>query len=87
VHAAKIPMLPEVACLDDALSLATHTGGDFELLFTIRPDALGDVRKACSFSVIGEVTGEGILIEREGKDETLPERGYEHLRTTTYPSA
>lgn len=87
VHAANIPMLPEVACLDDALELATYTGGDFELLFTVRPDVLDDVRKACSFSVIGEVIGEGVLIEGDGRVETLPERGYEHLKTTTYPGA
>ena len=82
IYESKLPVLPIVKRLlkgEELLEAAVFTGGDFELLFTAAPDKIGMARKACPLTVIGEVIGEGVLIERAGRVEELKARGYEHF--------
>lgn len=82
IYEDKLPVLPEVEKMlkgDELYEAVVFTGGDFELLFTVSPDKIKEARKACSFTVIGEVIDEGILIERSKGIEKLMPRGYEHF--------
>jgi thiamine-monophosphate kinase len=85
VYAEKIPVLKEVKLIardeKDLLDLAIYTGGDFELLFTIKPDKLKLAQRACSFTVIGEVTeSREIILEHEGKEIEIREIGSNHFK-------
>jgi thiamine-monophosphate kinase len=74
------PLVVEVAGSEkEALGLALHAGGDFELVFTVRPDRLEAAREACNFTVIGSVVESGVWIKSEGVRRPLEARGYEHL--------
>jgi len=82
IYEDRLPVLPEVTDLlggDELLQAVVYTGGDFELLFTVPPDKLGIARSACPLTVIGEVTNEGIFIQRAGGLEELKGKGYEHF--------
>lgn len=60
----------------DERELALYTGEDFELVFTIPPDAV-DVARAASplpTGIVGEVTEAGVVID----GEPLPDEGYTH---------
>jgi thiamine-monophosphate kinase len=63
---------------ENALEMALSAGGDFELVFTLRSSGLEAARRACDLTVIGEVVGEGIWMEREGKRRQIERLGYEH---------
>ena len=63
---------------EKARELVMSAGGDFELIFTVRPDGLEAARKACALTVIGEVVEEGIWMEREGERKRIEAKGYEH---------
>lgn len=62
-------------------------GEDFELLFTVRPEAWGKVRRSLEragtkATPIGHVTkGRGVFIKLGAKTAQLPDRGYEHFRS------
>lgn len=77
------PLVSEVAeGRDDALALALYTGGDFELVFTVRPDLIDRARQACDFAVIGRVLEEReIFIEADGVRRRMEPRGYQHMKT------
>jgi len=77
IRADMLPVLPEP---DGSLDLALYTGGDFELLFTVMPDRLGDVMDVYELTVIGEVTraDDGILLEDDGIRE-IERKGYRSL--------
>ena len=81
----KIPIDPLVALIaedrDDALDLALTAGGDFELIFTLRPEMIGEAARACLLAVIGEVTTEGVRLQSAGGTEDLKPRGYEPMRS------
>ncbi len=82
IYENKLPVLPDVKKLlegDELLRAVVFTGGDFELLFTVQPDKINQVRNACSFTVIGEVIKEGVFIERSDGVEPLKGRGFEHF--------
>ncbi|MEA1944844.1 MAG: thiamine-phosphate kinase [Euryarchaeota archaeon] len=68
-----LPMLPETDT-----DLAMHTGGDFELLFTVKPDKLKSAKNACELTVIGEVIKDGIFLEDGGIRE-IERKGYRSL--------
>ena len=79
----RLPVLPDVKMLlkgDELLETVVFTGGDFGLLFTVSPENLDRARKACPFTVIGEVIEKGVFIERASFREELKARGYEHFR-------
>jgi thiamine-monophosphate kinase len=63
--------------------LVLYYGGDYQLLFTLRPEGLGRLNSLLgkSFTVIGKAgaAGKNELI-KEGKIVPLENRGYEHFR-------
>ena len=63
---------------EKALEMAMSAGGDFELVFTVRPEGLEAAQRACELTVIGEVVEEGIWMERGGQRRRMEARGYEH---------
>jgi thiamine-monophosphate kinase len=63
---------------EKALETVMSAGGDFELVFTVRPEGLEAAREACGLTVIGEVVEEGIWMERGGEWRRAGARGYEH---------
>lgn len=82
IYENRLPVLPEVKRLfrgEEMLEAVVYTGGDFELLFTVAPDKIEKARRACPLTVIGEVIGEGVFIERDDRVEELKAKGYEHF--------
>ncbi len=82
VYEDRLPVLPDVRRLfkgKELLEAVVFTGGDFELLFTVSPDKIDIAREACPLTVIGEVIGGGVFLEKEGRLEELEARGYEHF--------
>jgi thiamine-monophosphate kinase len=77
--------LPIAECIEDlvghqeAVNLVLSAGGDFELVFTVRPEKIDEARKACDLTVIGSVVEEGIWIEAGGQKKKLEPKGYEHF--------
>jgi thiamine-monophosphate kinase len=70
--------LEEIVGKDKALEMVMSAGGDFELVFTVRPEGLEAARRACELTVIGEVVAEGIWMEQGGERRRVEARGYEH---------
>ncbi len=61
--------------------LALHYGGDFELLFTIRPDKADLILNQHNISQIGYVTDDiSVSLIKDGASEPLENKGYEHFR-------
>jgi thiamine-monophosphate kinase len=82
VRASDLPMasgLQEMVGRDKALDLILGAGGDFELLFTIRPDRLEEARRACRLTVIGRAVESGVWLESDGRRTEIEPRGYEHV--------
>jgi thiamine-monophosphate kinase len=67
----------------DPTELALYYGGDYQLLFTLRPDGMERLRSRLGdgFSVIGKAgrEGENVLV-RGSEIVRLENRGYEHFR-------
>ena len=63
--------------------LLLYFGGDYELLFSFRPDAMIKIKEALGndFAVIGQASagGENVLI-KNGRTTPLLNKGYEHFR-------
>ncbi|MDD2835621.1 MAG: thiamine-phosphate kinase [Methanothrix sp.] len=70
--------LVEMVGEEKARELVMSAGGDFELVFTVRPEGLEAARRACALTVIGEVVEEGIWMEQGGQRRRMEARGYEH---------
>jgi thiamine-monophosphate kinase len=79
IHADSLPMLSGLdPDLGLGLEMAIYDGGDFELLFTVAPERLPDVRNACELTVIGEVTPVARGITLDGTRE-IERKGYRSL--------
>lgn len=81
VYEERLPLaegLAEMVGRERAVEMAFCAGGDFELVFTVRREALEAARKACELTVIGEVVEEGIWMEKDGERRRVEARGYEH---------
>lgn len=81
-----IPIRPEVLRIANVVGgsvedMVLHYGGDYELLFTIRPEMLDTVKGALGsrFSVIGRAEGSENVLMRGGQVSQLESRGYEHF--------
>ncbi|MBN1235731.1 MAG: thiamine-phosphate kinase [Methanotrichaceae archaeon] len=70
--------LAEMVGHEKALEMVMSAGGDFELVFTVRPERLEAAREACALTVIGEVVEEGIWMEKGSERRRVEARGYEH---------
>jgi thiamine-monophosphate kinase len=71
--------IEEVVGRREAVDLVLSAGGDFELVFTVRPENIEEAKKACDLTVIGSVIEEGIWIEAGGQKKKLEPKGYEHF--------
>lgn len=80
IYGDKLPVLDETKVISTSLDLPLYGAGDFELLFTIRSDGLKKASKACSFTMIGEVTSGDILVKKDDVTEKIEAKGYEHFR-------
>ena len=82
IQANNIPIHNEVRSLaynkDELFKWSVYTGGDFELLFTIRPGCLEQVenKTPVQYTVIGEVTQKGMTIERHGNVMDMKPHGF-----------
>ena len=70
--------LVEMVGQEKAWEFVMSAGGDYELVFTVRPEGLEAARRACALTVIGEVVEEGIWMEQGGQRRQVEARGYEH---------
>ncbi len=70
--------LAEMVGEEKARETVMSAGGDFELVFTVRPGGLEAAREVCNLTVIGEVVEEGIWMEQGGQRRRMEARGYEH---------
>ena len=77
--------VPFVAGLNEKEKhLALHYGGDFELLFTMRPDKLDQILNReypdCQVTKIGYVTDDiSVSLVKDDASEPLQNKGYEHF--------
>lgn len=81
VHEERLPVaggLEDAVGRESAKEMVMSAGGDFELVFTVRPEGLDAARRACELTVIGEVVAEGIWMEAKGEKKRVQARGYEH---------
>jgi len=88
-----IPMYRGLAALPPAVAKesALYYGGDYELLATVRPDAVGPLLERSSsipprahrLTVIGKVapSGGNVLVSKTGKEPLLA-KGWEHFRSS-----
>jgi thiamine-monophosphate kinase len=70
----------------EAVDLVLSAGGDFELVFTVKPDRLEAAKKACDLTLIGLVVEEGIWMESKGQRRRLNPKGYEHTIVSCEPN-
>jgi len=73
------PGLAEMMGQEEAVNAVMSAGGDFELVFTVKPKGLEAARKACDLTVIGRVVEEGIWMEGEGERRRISPKGFEHI--------
>jgi thiamine-monophosphate kinase len=83
VEADKLPVMPEMRALakgrEEFLDMAICFGGEFELLFTLAPEAAGDIRDV-QFTIIGKAVPEGLALDDRGTIKPITCKGYEHLK-------
>lgn len=70
--------LKEMVGHEEAVEMVMSAGGDFELVFTVKPEGLERTRQACELTVIGEAVEEGLWMESEGERKRIEAKGYEH---------
>lgn len=88
VDASAVPIDPEVGRLaktvkNDQMDIALHGGGDYQLLFTVRPEGLDDVLDALGdeANVIGRcINADKNVLKRGRSRKELESKGYEHFR-------
>lgn len=73
------PGLAEIMGREEAVNAVMSAGGDFELVFTVKPEGLEAARKACDLTVIGRVVEEGIWMESGSKRRQISPKGFEHI--------
>jgi thiamine-monophosphate kinase len=81
VYEDRLPIAPgieETVGHEEAVEMVMSAGGDFELVFTVKPEGLEAAKKAGEVTVIGEVVAEGIWMERAGERWRVQGKGYEH---------
>jgi thiamine-monophosphate kinase len=83
INAASIPVHRTVREMAGSearvMEWSVYSGGDFELLFTIRAECVEKARKVAKFTVIGEVTAEGITILQDDSTALVDARGYQQF--------
>jgi thiamine monophosphate kinase len=59
--------LVEMVGQEKVREFVMSAGGNFELVFTVRPEGLEAAQRACGLTVIGDVVEEGIWMELGAK--------------------
>ncbi|MBU4032829.1 MAG: thiamine-phosphate kinase [Candidatus Thermoplasmatota archaeon] len=79
VEESVLPMVPGLDA--EEKELAIHWGGDFELLFTVRPEMADKLFSSMpGITRIGRVTSDiSVTIENNGTSQPLEDLGYEHF--------
>jgi len=78
IHEEWLPVDEKAKKMSNPIEFALYHGGDFELLFTM-PEKYEE-RLQFNFKKIGYVIhGKKILIEKDGKEEEIKNKGYEHF--------
>lgn len=82
-----IPVDPQVHAVAERTGervedMVLHYGGDYELLFTLRPDMLERIQEELGddFTIIGRAEGRENVLIKDGKVLPLEPHGYEHFR-------
>ncbi len=70
--------IEEMVGYEEAVRIVMSAGGDFELVFTVKPEMLEAARMACDFTIIGVVVEEGIWMGSHGTRRRIEPKGYEH---------
>lgn len=72
---------------EEPLQVALHSGDEYELLFTVNPDSVEELKKKFDeeaeheLTVIGRVTADKeVVLHRDSWNEVLPDGGFEHFR-------
>ncbi len=73
-----VPGIEEMVGHEEAVKMVMSAGGDFELVFTVKPEGLEAALRACRLTVIGEVVEEGLWMESKGERRRVEAKGYEH---------
>jgi thiamine-monophosphate kinase len=68
------------------LELAVRAGGDFELIFTVKPSRIEAASKAVDLTILGHAVEEGLWMETGGKMKRIEPGGYEHSVMTSASS-
>jgi thiamine-monophosphate kinase len=91
IDASSVPMHESLMGMNDeneeSLQIALHSGDEYELLFTINPDSVEELRKKFDeeaehgLYVIGRVTPyKEVILRRDSGNDVLPAGGFEHFR-------
>ncbi len=64
---------------EEAPEPVMSAGGDFGLVFTVRPGELEAARSTCEPTVIGDVVKVGIWTDKGRREKTDRGRGYENI--------
>jgi thiamine-monophosphate kinase len=83
VEADRLPIMDAVKRVAkdraELLDMAICFGGEFELLFTVDPATVDQI-KGVGFTVIGKVVESGLTLDDGGKTSEIKCKGYEHLK-------
>jgi len=88
VNETDIPINQELKGVFDKeqlLNLSLYSGGDFQLIFTLKPDCVEQAMDLFTFSIIGKVVeyDKGIILnESSGKNSSICRKGYLQLENT-----
>jgi thiamine-monophosphate kinase len=76
-----LPIAPEVMEHggEDLERLALYTGGEFELLLTMKEENFEEARKTIDMKSIGTVTDSGVRMRKSGRITELRDTGYSHF--------
>lgn len=76
-----LPIAPEVMEHggEDLERLALYTGGEFELLLTMKEENFEEARKTIDMKRIGTVTDSGVRVRKSGRITELRDTGYSHF--------
>jgi len=76
-----LPIAPEVMEHggEDVERLALYTGGEFELLLTMKEENFEEARKTVDMKRIGTVTDSGVRLRKGGRITELRDTGYSHF--------
>lgn len=67
----------------EPLDFALRGGEDYELLFTVSPENIKEIKNISSLiTEIGEITKDNYILKSVGKEMVLPDMGYNHFLST-----